>query len=126
MLDILCRYSTLFRTMSTALVSRLKSQLDAAKASRKSALQRAKEAGDQAQEMLLTASGAFAGPYLATKFFTPQGGGEPKLLGMPATATLGAIAFGVGMMSDSTPIANIGKGALYAAAAEIGVKAAKP
>lgn len=86
---------------------------------------RVRESGEAVQEVALTGAGAFGAPYLAHKFLGKDPAGEPVLFGMPAEAVIGALALGVGTMADSEPIANVGKGALYAAAAKLGTQIAK-
>lgn len=92
----------------------------------KSLRQRVKDSAEGVQAMAMSAGGAFAAPYLAYKFLTKDAAtGEPKLLGLPGVFAIGAGLTVAGMVSDSEPLTNVGKGALYAAAAEAGAKAAK-
>jgi len=105
-------------TRNTKTEKKLERALDRAK----SLSAKVRESGRQVQEVALTSAGAFAAPYLATKFFSKGDGAAPTLLGLPAEAAMGALAFGVGMMAESEPIANLGKGAIYAGAARFGAE----
>lgn len=83
-----------------------------------------RESGEQVQEVALTSAGAFGAPYLASKFLAKDAAGNPVMFGVPGELAIGGIALAVGMISDSEPISNVGKGALYAGAARLGVNLA--
>lgn len=84
-----------------------------------------RESGEQVQEVALTSAGAFGAPYLASKFLAKDPAGDPIMFGVPGELAIGGIALVVGMISESEPISNVGKGALYAGAARLGVNLAK-
>lgn len=106
--------------MSTNALTKKDREIQSLRARASNALSRARQAADEVQETIVTASGAFAVPYVANKFVK-----DGVLLGLPAEATIGAALLGVGIMSGSDPLAHLGKGGLYAAAAKYGTEAAK-
>lgn len=114
-----------FLTRSTPSVTKKDKQVAKMAEQVRSLRARVRESGEAVQEVALTSAGAFGAPYLANKFLGKDASGSPVLFGMPATAVIGALAIGVGTMADSEPISNVGKGALYAAAAELGTSLAK-
>lgn len=78
----------------------------------------AKQSGEVVQSTAMRVAGAMGSSYIAVKWAKDGKAWEP--FGLPAPLALGVASFGIGILSDSQPIREIGEGALIAAAAKFG------
>lgn len=79
-----------------------------------------KEGADDVQTTFVTAGGALGSAFVAHKFFKSAGETKPTVKGLPVLPMMAVAGIGAGVLTDSDFLKNVGKGALYVAAGEMG------